>query len=118
LALGLTLGLPAGCGTTGGRHVDERAAFSMLFAQDVPAVVRSALAAGQRPITLSALGTSSTTAAWKTLPSWYLIETDDKVRPKAAQQAMAERADSKITTVKASHLVMVPKPSSAVKEIL
>nr|AIA14853.1 Alpha/beta hydrolase family [uncultured bacterium] len=93
------------------------AAFATLFAQDVPAIVRSPLAAGQRPITLSALGTPSATAAWKTLPSWYVIGTEDKVLPPAAQEAMAHRAGSKITKVKASHLVMISKPLVVAKVI-
>src|SRR3954463_7189350 len=43
------------------------------FAQDLPEADRWLIAAGQRPITLSANTTPSGPGAWKTLPSWTVI---------------------------------------------
>ena len=43
------------------------------FAQDLPEADRRLIAAGQRPITLSANTTPSGPGAWKTLPSWAVI---------------------------------------------
>ena len=62
------------------------------FAQDLPEEQRWQIAAGQRPITLSANTTPSVTAAWKTLPSWAVVGTEDLVIPPATQRSMAERA--------------------------
>src|SRR5215212_5602594 len=45
------------------------------FAQDLSEADRWLIAAGQRPITLSANTTGSTTSAWKTLPSWTVVGT-------------------------------------------
>jgi pimeloyl-ACP methyl ester carboxylesterase len=53
------------------------------------------------------------------LPSWYLIATDDRMIPPAAQHAMSERAGSSVTEVAASHAVYVSQPqavASLIKE--
>ncbi|TFC01149.1 alpha/beta hydrolase [Cryobacterium adonitolivorans] len=85
-------------------------AFETLFAADVAKPITRALGASQKPITLSALGEPATSAAWKTLPSWYVVGTADLVLPQAKQLEMATRAKSTVTEVKASHLSMIAKP--------
>src|SRR6185503_7136763 len=62
------------------------------FAQDLPDTDRSLIAATQRPITLSANTTPSVNAAWRTLPSWAVIGTQDRIIPPATQRRMDERA--------------------------
>ena len=80
------------------------------FAQDLPEADRWLIAAGQRPITLSANITPSGPAAWKALPSWAVIGTEDRVIPPDTQRRMAERAGSTITEVAGSHVSMVSHP--------
>jgi pimeloyl-ACP methyl ester carboxylesterase len=47
--------------------------------------------------------------AWKTLPCWYLLGTQDKAIPPALQRFMAEHANATIVEVAASpRLVRVP----------
>jgi pimeloyl-ACP methyl ester carboxylesterase len=62
------------------------------FAQGLPEADRWLIAAGQRPLTLSANTTGSVTSAWKTLPSWAVVGTEDRIIPPDAQRRMAERA--------------------------
>ncbi|MBU2664121.1 alpha/beta hydrolase [Actinoplanes bogorensis] len=88
------------------------------FAQDLPASDRWLIAAGQRPITLSANTTPSPGAAWKTLPSWAVVGTEDRVIPAGTQRSMAERAGAKITDVSASHVSMVSQPQASIDAIL
>lgn len=88
------------------------------FAQDLPENDRWLIAETQRPITLSANSTPSAVAAWKTLPSWAVIGTEDRVIPPAVQRSMAERAGAKITDVAASHVSMVSHPDVAIDTIL
>jgi pimeloyl-ACP methyl ester carboxylesterase len=85
-------------------------AFEKLFANGLPTAETRVLAAGQKPIALSALGAPATSAAWKSLPSWYIVGTVDKVLPEATQIMMAKRAGSKITKVNAPHLAMYARP--------
>ncbi|GIM90878.1 alpha/beta fold hydrolase [Paractinoplanes toevensis] len=88
------------------------------FAQDLPEADRWLIVAGQRPITLSANTTPSVSAAWKTLPSWAVVGTEDLVIPAATQRSMAERAGAKITEVAGSHVSMVSHPQVTLDTIL
>jgi pimeloyl-ACP methyl ester carboxylesterase len=88
------------------------------FAQDLPEADRWLIAAGQRPITLSANTTPSGSAGWKSLPSWAVIGLQDRVIPPGAQRRMAERAGATISEVDASHVSMVSKPQAALDAIL
>jgi pimeloyl-ACP methyl ester carboxylesterase len=87
--------------------------FPSCFANDLSASRAAVLAASQRPIAFSALQQPSGTPAWKTIPSWYLIGTLDKVIPPFAQLAMAQRAHAQIDEVKASHPSMISHPGAA-----
>jgi pimeloyl-ACP methyl ester carboxylesterase len=88
------------------------------FAQDLPEADRWLIAAGQRPISLSANTAPSGVPAWKSIPSWAVVGTEDKVIPPAVQRSMAERAGATITEVAASHVSMVSQPSVAIAAIL
>ncbi|BCY10230.1 alpha/beta fold hydrolase [Actinoplanes sp. L3-i22] len=89
-----------------------------LFAQDLSEADGWLVLAGQRPITLSANAAPTEATAWRTLPSWAVLGTDDLVIPEATQRSMAERAGSKISEVAASHLSMVSHPEVTVEAIL
>ncbi len=88
------------------------------FAQDLPEADRWLIAAGQRPITLSANTAPSGAPAWKSLPSWAVIGTEDRVIPPDTQRRMAERAGATITDVAGSHVSMVSHPQAAIDAIL
>jgi pimeloyl-ACP methyl ester carboxylesterase len=84
------------------------------FANTIPAKQAAVLAASQRPITASASAAPSGTPAWKTIPSWYLVGTLDKVIPPYLQHFMAERANAHIVEVKAPHPSMISDPKAVV----
>jgi pimeloyl-ACP methyl ester carboxylesterase len=88
------------------------------FAQDLPESDRWLIVAGQRPITLGANTAPSGPAAWKTLPSWAVIGTEDRVIPPDAQRRMAERAGATITEAAGSHVSMVSHPQVTIDAIL
>ncbi|HVM67731.1 MAG TPA: alpha/beta hydrolase [Acidimicrobiales bacterium] len=88
------------------------------FAQDLPEADRSLIAATQRPITLSANTTPSLTAAWRTLPSWAVIGTQDRVIPPDTQRRMAERAGATISEAAGSHVSMVSQPHVTIDAVL
>jgi pimeloyl-ACP methyl ester carboxylesterase len=88
------------------------------FAQDLPEADRQLIVDSQRPITLSANLTPSTSAGWKSIPSWAVVGTDDRVIPPDTQRRMAERAGATITEVAASHVSMVSQPQAALDAIL
>jgi pimeloyl-ACP methyl ester carboxylesterase len=88
------------------------------FAQDLPEADRWLIAAEQRPLTLSANTTPSLTAAWRTIPSWTVVGTEDRIIPPDAQRRMAKRAGATTTEVAASHVSMVSQPQATIDAIL
>lgn len=88
------------------------------FAQDLAEADRALIAESQRPITLSANLTPGSEAAWRSLPSWAVVGTEDRVIPPGAQRSMAERAGATITEVAGSHVSMVSNPKVTIDAIL
>src|SRR3954447_15798800 len=88
------------------------------FAQDLPEADRLLIVATQRPPTLSASTTPSGPAAWKTLPSWAVVGTEDLVIPPETQRHMAERAGATITEAPGSHVSMVSHPQVTIDAVL
>jgi pimeloyl-ACP methyl ester carboxylesterase len=88
------------------------------FAQDLPEADRWTIVASQRPASLVANIEPSGPPAWKTLPSWAVIGTDDRVIPVAVLRHFAERAGSTVSELSASHVSMVSHPDAAVDAIL
>lgn len=88
------------------------------FAQDLPEADRWLIAEGQRPITLSANAASSGAPAWRTLPSWVVVGTEDRVIPPDTQRRMAERAGATITEVAGSHVSMISHPKVTLDAIV
>ncbi|WP_396652789.1 alpha/beta fold hydrolase [Microbacterium helvum] len=73
--------------------------------------------ATQRPASFVANVTPSGPPAWKTIPSWAVLGTDDLVIPIDVQRRMAERAGATITEVDASHVSMVSQPEPTLAAI-
>lgn len=96
----------------------KRSVFLASFAPDVPARTADVLWASQRPASAAGLGTPSTAAAWKTIPSWYVLGTRDRVITPAAQEAMARRAHARITRIAASHVSLISHPGAVTTVIL
>jgi pimeloyl-ACP methyl ester carboxylesterase len=88
------------------------------FAQDLPEADRWLIAASQRPVALGANTAPTEATAWKSIPSWAVIGTEDRVIPPANQRSTAERAGATITEVEASHVSMVSHPKAAIDAIL
>src|SRR6476646_233418 len=100
------------------RYLD-RDAFHEAFAADLDPETAAVMAAAQRPYAAAAFaGTPSGQLAWKTLPCWYLLGTEDKAIPPALQRFMAERAKATIVEVPASHVSFVSQPDAATQLIL
>lgn len=51
-----------------------------------------------------------TDPAWRRRPCWYLIATEDRMIPLAAQRVMAQRAGAATVEVAASHAVYMSQP--------
>src|SRR6202165_989907 len=90
----------------------DKAKFPASFAGDVSPEKAAFMADSQVPWGVNALGGTISEPAWRTKPSWYLLTTDDKMIPAAAQRLMAKRAGATVVEVKASHAVFVSEPQA------
>jgi pimeloyl-ACP methyl ester carboxylesterase len=92
--------------------------FAEVYAADVEPAHAAVMAASQRPIEPAALGEPLPgQPAWRTLPSWAVVSTSDRSLPPAILRFMAERAESQVVEVDASHAVPVSQPD-AVAEVI
>ena len=90
----------------------DRAKFAASFAADVEPKLAAFIADSQVPWGIDALNGAVTSPAWRWKPSWYLVATEDKMIPPAAQRSMAERAGAKVAETAGSHAVYVAKPGT------
>src|ERR1700730_1895069 len=85
----------------------DKAKFPASFAADVEAETAAFMADSQGPWGVAALSGTISEPAWKAKPSWYLVVTEDKMIPPAAQRSMSKRAGSTVVEVKGSHAIYV-----------
>jgi pimeloyl-ACP methyl ester carboxylesterase len=95
----------------------DKSKFAASFAADVEPALAAFMADAQVPWGVEALQGAVGQPAWKTRPSWYLVATDDRMIPPAAQRTMAQRAGATVAEVPASHAVYVSQPDAVVRLI-
>lgn len=86
--------------------------FPGAFAQDLPPAQAAFMAAAQLPAAAAAFETPVSKASWKTRPSWYVLSTEDRIIPPAAQRSMAKRANASVIEVAGSHVVYISQPQA------
>lgn len=95
----------------------DKTRFAASFAADVSAEKADFMANSQVPWGIAALSGTISEPAWRAKPSWYLVATDDRMIPPAAQRSMAKRAEATVAEAKGSHAIYVSQPS-AVAELI
>jgi pimeloyl-ACP methyl ester carboxylesterase len=86
------------------------------FAADLPEEATQILAVSQRPFA-AIFEERAQAAAWKTLPSWYVVATEDKAIPPDGERHMAQRMGAQTIEVDASHSIALSQPA-AVAELI
>ncbi|MCS5735902.1 alpha/beta fold hydrolase [Herbiconiux daphne] len=108
-----------GCGE--GTDVElfvEPTSFHRLFAADLTPAHAAVLAASQRPLAESAVAEKARTAAWRTLPSWAVVATADRLAGTDVIRSMARRAGAEIVELEGSHAIMISQPRRVAEVIL
>ncbi|WP_310391317.1 alpha/beta hydrolase [Hymenobacter sp.] len=95
----------------------DRKQFWELFAKDVPLAEARVMAATQKPIIGSAFASSVPRAAWKTIPSWYLVTQQDQAINPNLQRFYAQRMGAKTSEIKASHVPFISRPAEVARLI-
>jgi pimeloyl-ACP methyl ester carboxylesterase len=68
----------------------------------------------QQPLATSTLGDVMGVPAWKSLPSWYMVATEDEAIPPDAEHQFASRMGATTVEVASSHVAMVSHPDEVV----
>ena len=97
---------------TATEYTIDPAHFRRAYAADVPEERTRLMAVAQRPIAGMAFGDTSGPVAWKTLPSWAIVATEDVGAGTDIIRSMAQRARAKITELKGSHAIMISQPEA------
>ena len=95
----------------------DRTKFRDIFAKDVPEAESAIMAATQKPVAGASFGETQAVAAWKTVPSWYAVSTQDHAINPDSERFMAKRMGAKITEIDASHVSFISQPAKIVKMI-
>ncbi|MFM9703179.1 MULTISPECIES: alpha/beta fold hydrolase [Streptomyces] len=95
----------------------EKSRFHQQFAADVPEETAAVMAVTQRPVADAALAEGASAPAWRSIPSWVLVASEDRNIPAQAQTYMAERAKATVVRVTASHAVSVSHPGEVARLI-
>jgi pimeloyl-ACP methyl ester carboxylesterase len=90
----------------------DKAKFPASFAGDVDPERAAFMADAQVPWGVEALSGTISEAAWRSKPSWYLVTTDDRMIPPAAQRFMSKRAGATVVEVAGSHAIYVSQPAA------
>jgi pimeloyl-ACP methyl ester carboxylesterase len=87
------------------------------FAADLDPVQARVLYAVQQPISMSTFEYTMGEPAWKSLPSWFVVATNDEAIPPDAERQFAKRMGATTVEVASGHLAMVTHPDAVVELI-
>jgi pimeloyl-ACP methyl ester carboxylesterase len=105
-------------GETATEYSVDPAHFREVYAADVPEERTRLMAVAQRPIASAAFSDTSGPVAWKTLPSWAIVATEDVGAGTDIVRSMAQRARAQITELKGSHAIMISQPQAVADVIM
>lgn len=92
--------------TAGFLYID-RAKFHEAFCADLSAAEARVMAATQKPLSKSVFDATISGAAWKSIPSWYIVGTEDHAINPDYERFLAKRMGAKTTEMKSSHVSFI-----------
>jgi pimeloyl-ACP methyl ester carboxylesterase len=95
----------------------DRAKFHNVFCADVPYGEARVMAATQKPAFGAIFTQSVPSAAWKKIPSWYIVGKDDKAISPEHERFYAKRMGATTVELKSSHVPFISQPAKVVKVI-
>ncbi|GAA6614397.1 alpha/beta fold hydrolase [Scytonema sp. NUACC26] len=96
----------------------DRKKFHEVLAQDIPTVKAQVLAATQKHAAKAVFAQAVDSAAWQSIPSWYLVTQGDGVINSELQRFIAKRIGAKTTEIKSSHLSYISHPREVANLII
>ena len=102
---------PTGSGT-GTEFLIDPAKARDAFAADLTDAQAALIGTIQRPVADLAFGEPTGAPAWKTLPSWAVVATNDRAAGTDVVRAHAQRAGATVTEIDGSHVIMISQPQA------
>ena len=87
------------------------------FAADSSAEDAAIMAATQKPLSSSVFKASVPVAAWKTIPSWFVVSKRDRAINPDLERFYAKRMGARTTEIDASHTAFISHPAEIAKVI-
>ena len=91
--------------------------FTNHFAADVDAARARVMFAVQQPLAATTFNDVMEVPAWRSLPTWYLVATNDEAIPPDGERMFAKRMEADTVEVPSSHVAMVSHPTEVVRLI-
>jgi len=95
----------------------DTAKFRAVFAQDLPARLTRIVAVTQKPVNSTVFAASTPQAAWRTIPSWYMVATEDHAINPDLERFYAKRMKARTTEIKSSHVMYISHPADVARVI-
>jgi pimeloyl-ACP methyl ester carboxylesterase len=95
----------------------DRAKFHDAFCKDVPTADARVMAATQKPVNGSVFTASVPGGAWKTIPSWYIVASQDRAINPELERFYAKRIGATTTEIKSSHVPFLSHPKEVANVI-
>jgi pimeloyl-ACP methyl ester carboxylesterase len=92
--------------------------FVQHFAADLDPVRAKVMYAVQQPLAGSTFNDVMGVPAWRSLPTWFLVATEDQAIPPDGERLFASRMDASTIEVPSSHVAMVSHPDEAARLIV
>ncbi|MEU3602164.1 alpha/beta hydrolase [Streptomyces sp. NPDC006798] len=110
--------VPYSDGTTQGSDLYIKTEkFHSVFAADLPVSQTRLMAVGQRPIAAACFEEAAPGAAWRSIPSWFVVSRHDKAIAPDLERWEAARAKSKTVEIDSSHVSMMSHPGVVTRQI-
>jgi pimeloyl-ACP methyl ester carboxylesterase len=95
----------------------DRTKFHDVVCKDVPLADARVAAATQKPVSGSVFTASVPGGAWKTIPSWYIVASEDQAINPELERFYAKRIGATTTEIKSSHVPFLSHPRDVAKVI-
>ncbi len=95
----------------------DAAKYHDVFAGDLSTRQTRAMAVAQKPIFGAIFGQSVPAAAWRTIPSWYLVAQEDRAISPELERLYAKRMKATTSEIKSSHVPLISHAGAVAKLI-
>ena len=95
----------------------NRSMFHDVFCRDVDSNTALVMAATQKPLFGGIFEQSLENAAWKTIPSWFMVATEDQVINPELERFFAKRMNARTTEIRSSHVAFISHADEVFKMI-